>query len=878
MNRGLAQDRWPLVGRDLELAAFRDALMNGRVRGFAVCGPPGVGKSRLAEECWEQALKDGAAGGRAVATPATSTVPLGAIAHLIPENIDHSNPVALFSSTTKALTAGGRHPQLLFIDDLHWLDGTSVMLLRQLMDADAIRLIATVRSDDRLSIALSGLLVGDDMARVDLAELGLEEVQHLLHQVLGGPLAQNSLQELYEASGGNILYLRELTQGALSVGALTSNGELWELADRALAGTPRLTELIGARMATAGSEGRPAIELLALCGPLPLADVEQVAPTETLLDLERAGLISAVTDGRRTNLSLAHPMYAEVARSKIPALRQRVLLLGQVERIEALGMCRREDALHVASWRLATTGAADPQLLAEAAVLARHAHDHEQVVALLGALPAHRRTVQTQLLHGATLHDLCRYDAAEAAYADADALAISEQDAIAVACARSLNKCWGNCQIDEALAIVDAARTQADTSGLAYLQHIEGHLLVCAGEPVPGLGMLDTLDSDNAEGLEINVWAAAAVMKTAALAIVGQTTAAVRWGQQAHATHTRAQEQAVHVPPASMQLQPITFALSEAGRLAEARSITYSFQDVMIPNVTTWAAFFKGRIEWLSGHPAEARRWYAECITLSRASGHRMAMHMALVGLGASAALLGDTETAKAALKESQKFRLIGIFRGEERLCEAWLHASTGRLTQAREVLTEAADDAREHGHLTSEALLLTDIARLGGAKYAAPRLAELAGQIDGAFSPARANFAAALAQDAPELLLAAADELNAVGADLLEAEAAAAAAVAWRKAGRVRNATAAAHRAAAAGARCPGARPPALSGIPISTPLTPREHEIALQAAAGNLSKDIAATMRVSVRTINNHLNNVYKKLGITNRRELSKVLAREP
>src|SRR6266545_2076978 len=201
-----------------------------------------------------------------------------------------------------------------------------------------------------------------------------------------------------------------------------------------------------------------------------------------------------------------------------------------------------------------------------------------------------------------------------------------------------------------------------------------------------------------------------------------------------------------------------------------------------------------------------------------RASGHRMAMHMALVGLGASAALLGDTETAKAALKESQKFRLIGIFRGEERLCEAWLHASTGRLTQAREVLTEAADDAREHGHLTSEALLLTDIARLGGAKYAAPRLAELAGQIDGAFSPARANFAAALAQDAPELLLAAADELNAVGADLLEAEAAAAAAVAWRKAGRVRNATAAAHRAAAAGARCPGARPPALSGIPIST------------------------------------------------------------
>jgi ATP/maltotriose-dependent transcriptional regulator MalT len=873
--RGLAQDRWPLVGRDLELAAFRDALMNGRMRGFAVCGPSGVGKSRLAEECWEWAQRDGAAGGRAVAIPATGTVPLGAIAHLIPENVDHSNPVALFSSTIKALTARGSRPQLLFIDDLHWLDATSVMLLRQLMDADAIRLIATVRSDDPLSIAVSRLLVGDDLARVDLAELRLDEVQDLLHQVLGGPLAQNSLQELYEASGGNILYLRELTEGALSVGALTSNGELWELADRALAGTPRLTELIGARLAAAGPDGRPAVELLALCGSLPLADVEHVAPTEALLELERVGLICAVTDGRRTYLYLAHPMYAEVARSRIPALRQRVLLLGQVERIEALGMRRREDALHVASWRLATTGAADPQLLAEAALLARHAHDHEQVVALLGALPAHRRTVETQLLYGATLHDLCRYDAAEAAYTDADALAISKQDAIAVACARSLNRCWGNCQIDEALAIVDAARAQADTSGLTYLQHIDGHLLVCAGEPVPGLGMLETLHPDNAEGLDINVWAAAAVMKISALAIVGRTAEAVRWGKRAYATHKRAQEQAVHIPPASMQLHAITFALSEAGRLAGARSIIYSFQDVMIPSVSTWAAFFKGRIEWLSGHPAEARRWYAECVTLGRASGHRMAMHVALAGLGASAALLGDTESAQAALKESQKIQPIGILRGEERLCEAWLHASTGRLSQARDVLIDAADDACKYGHLTSEALLLTDIARLGGAEYAAPRLAELAGQIDGAFSPARANFAAALAQGAPEPLLAAADEFSAIGADLLEAEAAAAAAVAWRKAGRARNATAAAHRAAAAAARCPGARTPALSGIPTLTPLTPREHEIALQAAAGNLSKDIAATLCVSVRTINNHLNSVYKKLGVTSRQELSKVLA---
>jgi hypothetical protein len=131
--------------------------------------------------------------------------------------------------------------------------------------------------------------------------------------------------------GGNILYLRELTQGVLSAVALSRNGELWELGERVLVGTPRLTELIGARLATAGPDDRPTLELLALCGSLPLDDVKQVAPIEAVLDLERAGLVYSVTDRQRTYICLAHPMYAEVARSGISAIRRLVLLLRRPE-------------------------------------------------------------------------------------------------------------------------------------------------------------------------------------------------------------------------------------------------------------------------------------------------------------------------------------------------------------------------------------------------------------------------------------------------------------------------------------------------------------------------------------------------------------------
>ncbi|MFF8848272.1 response regulator transcription factor [Streptomyces sp. NPDC015127] len=55
--------------------------------------------------------------------------------------------------------------------------------------------------------------------------------------------------------------------------------------------------------------------------------------------------------------------------------------------------------------------------------------------------------------------------------------------------------------------------------------------------------------------------------------------------------------------------------------------------------------------------------------------------------------------------------------------------------------------------------------------------------------------------------------------------------------------------------------------------PLTAREREIALLAAARATSKDIASTLNLSVRTVDNHLQRVYTKLGVTTRRELADI-----
>ncbi|MFD1117974.1 response regulator transcription factor, partial [Sphaerisporangium aureirubrum] len=98
--------------------------------------------------------------------------------------------------------------------------------------------------------------------------------------------------------------------------------------------------------------------------------------------------------------------------------------------------------------------------------------------------------------------------------------------------------------------------------------------------------------------------------------------------------------------------------------------------------------------------------------------------------------------------------------------------------------------------------------------------------------------------------------------------------AAAWRRDGSPRQAAAAAARAAELLARCEGAGTPLLATGHETVPLTARERDIALLAAGGTPSKDIARTLVLSVRTVDNHLQKIYTKLGVTTRRDLAHAL----
>ena len=76
----------------------------------------------------------------------------------------------------------------------------------------------------------------------------------------------------------------------------------------------------------------------------------------------------------------------------------------------------------------------------------------------------------------------------------------------------------------------------------------------------------------------------------------------------------------------------------------------------------------------------------------------------------------------------------------------------------------------------------------------------------------------------------------------------------------------------------CQGAVVPELAGVTADGPgvvaLTPRELDIVRMVVAGQSSKEVAAGLFLSVRTVDNHLQRVYAKLGVSSRQDLAAVL----
>lgn len=864
----------PLVGREREQKHIGDLLRDPAAQGAVLAGAAGVGKTRLAQACLADTDRRVV---RISATRAAASIPLGAFApYLPPTGLNDTGDHSALRLAADALVAGADPtPPVVFVDDAHALDDASAALLLHLGISGRAFLLVTIRSGEAMPDALRDLWK-DVVPRLDLEPFDVETVAALVESELGGPVDRGSARMLHDASQGNALYLRELLVGLVHSGALEEAGGMWLLRGPITA-PPRLVELVTERLRGLTGRERFVLETLSLSEPLGLPVVEGLGWGKEFSSLEAAGLAEVRRNGRRQQLFVAHPLHAEVVRATMTTRRRNAILRESAAAVAALGRRRRDDARRVAMWQLEAGETADADVLFAAARDAHIAFDDIATERLARASLEADGGSPAALLLALALDNKGKHVEADDAFAVAEAIATNERDEMLATIARAANMFRGLGRSAEAHAIVERAQAEVSDEGLLrQIQAQRANFALFEGDVAHTLAITDPLlESDD----EV-AFCAAALPAAMIRFLAGRLDEAIDIATRAFETRSRLSEVLdLGTPGVYLVAQALT--MCEAGRIEESTATAQFVFDIaaqeQFRDGMAWLAAAIGRSHLLSGRLLDAARAGRESALLFGELNHAGARWgFGLVAL--ARAQLGDVTAAEEALADldAEPETTMTMMDSELERARGWALAARGDTPRARALMLAAADATAERGLYTLEAALLHDIARIGGADLVADRLAERALAVDGPLMAARVLFAQAVAHADPDMLEAAAEAFEAIGAILFAAESANEAAIAYRGAGNTRAASAAAQRAQRLVARCQGARTPALMLGTDTAVLTRREREVATLAAHGMSSREIGATLYVSSRTVDNHLQRAYEKLGVSSRGQLTGALAR--
>ncbi|WP_141747598.1 helix-turn-helix transcriptional regulator [Streptomyces nanshensis] len=881
------------MGHEQEIAAFDEALADRRRHAFVVHGPPGIGKSHFAQVCRERAEAAGHPAGRAVAVFAPGA-PLASLAHLLPHGADAGDPVSLFALAREALGPGDEgHRYVLLADDLDGLDEASARLVAQLLEAGAVFLLGTVTSLRDLGPVAYRLQSSGQALRRALGGLSERQTGEVLHRALGGPVEPRTVSLLHRVSAGNPCYLREFTQHALAADGLVDDGEWWTLVSD-VGASPLLSEMVGRSLSGVSDETRRTLDRIALCQPVEAATL----PAGALEELERAGIVRTVREGRRESVTLRHPAHEKVLRSAVSSPERRRILGDEAELVRARGAKRLTDKIRIASWQLAATGSADPDTLLRAATLARRTQNFRTVRELSRAACREGEDFLPRLLLAESLYELGELAGAWEVFEEAAQRAEDEFDRLLLALGRSRLLAWGFIDVHQALDVnARAARELREQRHRDVLTAARGAVLMAFGRPddalavvggapaatdraVPGSGKGSGGGKDKAPEADCLAGVLGDGARATALVATGRVQEGLAAARDAYDERIRLDESPA-IPHPVEHLSAVMFALAEDGRLEEAyKTGKQGWQEALADDVAGAEALIAAalaRCALLLGRPVRARRWASQSACVASRNSFPGTLHTALALKAEAAALTQDLPAARTASAACAGLPRWGVFRPELPLGEAWSLAAEGKQHAARDVLWEAAEDARAAGHLAAEAHLLTDLARLGDARNAEPEMTRVAAASDGGLTAARAAYVGALAAADPERLLESAQLLESAGALLVAAEAAAAACTHWSQRGEHRHATAAENLSLGLQRHCEQARTPGLTVLGAAKHLTSREAEIAGLVCAGLTNAEVAEAVTISKRTVDNHLQNIYRKLGVRSRRALRTEYLRE-
>jgi DNA-binding CsgD family transcriptional regulator len=860
---------WPLVGREQELGRIAAARHDPAVRAVVVTAPLGVGKSRLARAALAAAEADGALVTWVHGTRSAASVPLGALAALIPADLRFDDALELMCGSVRALREqAGARPIVLGVDDAHLLDAASAALVLHLTETGTAFVVATVRTAEECPDAVQSLWKDQGAVRLDLQPLTEGETGTLIESVLGGPAEEAARRWVFDSSQGNALFVRELLLGGLASGAVSRVAGLWRLSSR-----PRpsraLSELVTSRLKELRDEVSRAIGLLALGEPLQLAEAVELIGTAALADAESCGMvvIAPLADGGEVRL--AHPLYGEVMRARMPAARAREARL----RLAATVQPRTPvDALRAAHWMLDAGEPVPMPLLVEAARAANLAGDAAFGARLAGLALEAGAGADAALLLARALTVRKRYAEADAVLAGAEKHVETCDTAAEYLQQRVDVLFWGLTRPVAARALLARARAWwPEPAWRARLESMDLQLQTLTEGFAGSLAAWTRIQSDPALGDEAR--RALEPAQAAILFYSGHAREAcdLTWRIRPPVPLPR--------PGDEFTLMLCSVIVLETGE--DWPGLEAWGTDVLRAGVRAndhvaagVGAFSLGYLSFLAGRFADASRWLAEAeVQFEQHDSCGALFGTWTLQVGAACAT-GDTAAAEEVLRRCQAAR-IGLdppssLKAYLARAQAWLACAQGDPGHAQKLLLDAAADVADMPLYAAQ--LSYEAMRAGApAVGLAGPLEDLRKRCDARLVAAYAGHVAARAAGDGPALLRAAEEFADIGALWYAMESAAQAAGTFAGAGRPDSARRAAARSRELYAYDQGGPPPQISGVDTAdTALTPREAQLVDFAARGLTNSEIADRLVLSVRTVESHLYRAMQKRGVTDRREL--------